>query len=97
MAGCRWSGGTHSLTISVHTVSLTPESMRKKVGESSEALPIRGSAGEAMVEAGIDEKVLSHRIGRGPEIPDRGAVGQWLCEVPQLTGNRQFSDWMRDR
>jgi len=49
-----------------------------------------------MIEPRIDHKVFADGIRDGPEISDCVSSGQGLAEVPQLSGYREPSNWMRD-
>lgn len=71
--------------------------MGQKVCESSEALTSSGGAGEAVIEAGVNDEILPYWIRRRPKISDRIPMSQWLREVPHLTRNSKPAHWMRDR
>src|SRR5579859_658368 len=71
--------------------------MRQKVGKSGKAFPLRGSAGQAAVEATIDNQILAYGIRDRPEIPNRIAAQERLGEVPQLGGDGYLLKRMRNR
>jgi hypothetical protein len=51
---------------SIDSSSLTPKSLRQKIGETNKALPVRGGAGQAVIEASVDHQVFPHRVRCGP-------------------------------
>lgn len=70
--------------------------MGQQIGKSRNSFPLRGSAGEATVESRIDYEILVDRIGNAPERADGIAADERLGKVPQLTGDSDLSERMRD-
>ena len=50
-----------------------------------------------MIESGIQYKILPDPIRHCPQIADCVPAGEWLREVPEFAGDRQPSQWVRNR
>jgi len=72
----------------------SPQSMRQKIREARKPLPLRRGRGEAMIESGIQYKILPDRIRDGPQIPDGISAGEWLREMPELACDCQPPQWV---
>ena len=47
-----------------------------------------------MIESCVDHQILAKGTGNRPEITDRVALLEWLCEMPYLPGNCELPQGM---
>ena len=85
---------------SIEAVPLTPESVRKKTGETGEPLPMVEGSCETVVKARIDHEILSGWIRNSREISNCGTVAarsavihpkQSLCEITYTCSGSSFN------
>ncbi len=64
--------------------------MRQQPGETDEFFPVRGSAGEAMIEPAIDHQITPQGIGERPKVTHRIRIEIRLRKMPDLAGDGEF-------
>ena len=70
--------------------------MRQQIRKSEKGFPPSRSLGQSVIEPTVYDQILAQRIRHRPEIPYRVAALEWLREMPDLAGNRELSQRVRD-
>src|SRR5215471_9381248 len=65
---------------------LRPKTVWQKIGKPQERFPLGRSFRQPVVEASIDDQVLAHGTGYGPQIPHGVSTDKRLRKMPDLPG-----------
>jgi len=73
-----------------------PESIGQQVREARNPLPLCGRSGQAAIKPGIDNQVFSYQVGERPQVAYCVSTSEWLCEVPEFSGQCEWSKRVGD-
>ena len=70
--------------------------MRQEVCKPHEHFRSSRGVGQSTIEPSVEDQIFVQRIGNRPEIPDCVPALEGLREMPDLSGECQLSNRMRD-